>query len=160
MQHILHECNDHECFVCRGGLGLCTICGGAEGAMPTDCPGEKVDSAILDQVYRGEFDYIGGRWVSKRSLDISKIPPGPDWVVGYTNGGMTIHAQVGPGQTCFGDTPQEALDAALTAWTHSQKPGFSVEMQAALHADAEKLSAITGDEHHVEFFYLEDELLV
>ncbi|WP_292099510.1 hypothetical protein [Mesorhizobium sp.] len=38
--------------------------------------------------------------------------------------------------------------------------GFSREMQEALHADAEKLSAITGYEHRVEFFDADDELLV
>ncbi|TGP34044.1 MULTISPECIES: hypothetical protein [unclassified Mesorhizobium] len=31
-------------------------------------------------------------------------------------------------------------------------PGFSKEMQDALRADAEKLSAMTGEEHTVEFF--------
>lgn len=33
--------------------------------------------------------------------------------------------------------------------------GFSKEMQEALKADAEKLSALTGDEHAVEFFDIE-----
>jgi hypothetical protein len=34
--------------------------------------------------------------------------------------------------------------------------GFSKEMQDALREDAAKLSAITGEEHTVEFFYTED----
>ncbi|RWP29495.1 hypothetical protein [Mesorhizobium sp.] len=79
-----------------------------------------MDSAILDQVERGEFDFVGGKWVNKLALDISKIPPGPDWIIGYTNGGVTIHAQVGPGENCFGDTPQEALDAAIARWNDTQ----------------------------------------
>lgn len=33
--------------------------------------------------------------------------------------------------------------------------GFSKEMQDALRADAEKLSAMTGEEHTVEFFDIE-----
>ena len=35
--------------------------------------------------------------------------------------------------------------------------GFSKEMQDALKADAEKLSAMTGEEHTVEFFDYEEE---
>jgi len=34
--------------------------------------------------------------------------------------------------------------------------GFSKEMQEALRLDAEKLSAITGEEHTVEFFDFEE----
>nr|WP_287182050.1 hypothetical protein [Mesorhizobium sp.] len=114
--HVLHSCNEHDCFVCDGGLALCIVCGGAEGEMPTDCPGERVNSEILDLVYRGEFDFVGGKWVNKMTLDISKIPPGPDWIISHTNGGLTIHAQVGPAKECFGDTPQEALNAAIAQW--------------------------------------------
>lgn len=36
--------------------------------------------------------------------------------------------------------------------------GFSKEMQAALHEDAAKLSAMTGEGHTVEFFSTEDDL--
>ncbi|TPN04478.1 3'-5' exonuclease [Mesorhizobium sp. B2-1-2] len=36
----------------------------------------------------------------------------------------------------------------------TQQTGFSREMQDALHADAEKLSGLTGEEHRVEFFDL------
>jgi len=35
--------------------------------------------------------------------------------------------------------------------------GFSKEMQDALRADAEKLSAMTGEEHTVEFFDFEEQ---
>lgn len=52
------------------------------------------------------------------------------------------------------------FQAVLYGNIHKSEPspetGFSPEMQAALHADAEKLSAITGEDHRVEFFDLHD----
>lgn len=120
--HVLHSCNAEQCNICDGGLAYCTVCGGAEGAMPTECPGVHMAVELTDQVYRGEFNFVGGQWVNKMALDISKLPPGCDWIIGYTNGGLTIHAQVGPLKECFGDTPQEALDAAIARWMESQKP--------------------------------------
>lgn len=120
MKHVLHSCSAERCNICNGGLALCTACGGAEGAMPTDCPGSPTPSPILDQVYRGEVDFVDGRWINKLTLDLSKVPPGCDWIIGYTNGGLTIHAQIGPLEASYGDTPQEALDAAIAQWQASQ----------------------------------------
>lgn len=115
--HVLHSCNEERCFVCDGGLAMCTVCGGGEGAMPTDCPGAKIAAPILDQIYRGEFDFVGGQWINKQPLlNLAKMPVGCDWIVAYTNGGMTIHAQVGPMKERFGATPQEALDLAIEQW--------------------------------------------
>lgn len=117
MKHVLHSCNADQCFVCDGGLGLCTVCGGAEASMPTDCPGTKIDEAILDQIQRGEFDFVDGTWVNKMpTLNLSALPAGCDWIIGYTNGGLTIHAQVGPMKQCFGDHAQHALDLAIEQW--------------------------------------------
>jgi hypothetical protein len=50
------------------------------------------------------------------TLDLSGIPQEADWVIGHTNGGLTIHAKVGPMDDQYGDTPQEALDAAILAF--------------------------------------------
>lgn len=122
MKHVIHSCSEDRCFVCDGGLGLCTVCGSAEGAWTTDCPGSQIPSTVLDQVYSNVVDFVDGRWVNKLELDLSNVPPGCDWIVGYTNGGLTIHAQIGPLKECFGDTPQEALDAAIAAWESHQQP--------------------------------------
>jgi hypothetical protein len=45
------------CPICDGGLSLCTVCGGAEGSMPTDCPGHRMQAEVSDAVYAGEVDY-------------------------------------------------------------------------------------------------------
>jgi hypothetical protein len=80
-----------------------------------------MDGAVVDQIYAGHVDFVGGQWVNKFTLDLSKLPPGCDWIIGYTNGGLTIHAQVGPLKECFGDTPQQSLDAAIAQWHASLK---------------------------------------
>lgn len=68
--HKLHECNDEDCSVCNGGLGLCTICGGAEASMPTECPGVRMTNEEQDLVQDGKLDYFNGHW---RSLDALPI---------------------------------------------------------------------------------------
>lgn len=42
-----------------------------------------------------------------------RVLPGYDWIVGHTNGGLTIHAQVGQNEMVFGETPAIALLIAL-----------------------------------------------
>lgn len=53
------------------GLFECQVCGAAEGASTTECPGHKVSSAIWMVVYEGELDfkYLNGmaQWVEETS---------------------------------------------------------------------------------------------
>ncbi|MDF2650150.1 MAG: hypothetical protein K0Q73_5955 [Paenibacillus sp.] len=52
-----------------GGLALCKVCGGMEGSLTTDCPGEKIPFDQDQKVYRGEIDYVEGKgWVDKASM--------------------------------------------------------------------------------------------
>lgn len=52
------DCNKEGCCpICDGGLGLCKVCGGAEGSLTTDCPGFKLTASILDGVYTHGLDY-------------------------------------------------------------------------------------------------------
>lgn len=67
--HILHRCSrdgcfneDHGCHICRGGLALCTVCGGAEAAMPKECPGRRMTGTELEYVQAGMLDFKGGEW--------------------------------------------------------------------------------------------------
>jgi hypothetical protein len=60
MNHTLHICDDDDCFVCRGGLASCNICGGAEASMPTDCPGRKMTADEQDAVQAGTMECFGG----------------------------------------------------------------------------------------------------
>jgi hypothetical protein len=69
MKHIFYECPPGECRhpgscpYCDGGLGLCTVCNGAEGQLTTDCVGYKLSEKILDRVWKGFYDFKYGRWV-------------------------------------------------------------------------------------------------
>ena len=52
------------CQFCDGGLFACTICGGFEGTLTTDCFNEKVDDEKLEEVYAGKLDYRENRgWI-------------------------------------------------------------------------------------------------
>lgn len=70
MNHVLYETGDHGApttILDRNGavvLSLCKVCGGAEGAMPTDCPGEALSGQQMDDIYAGRLDYRGGAWVT------------------------------------------------------------------------------------------------
>ena len=73
MKHNLHCESDHKdspegegaefCNICRGALSLCKVCGGAEGDLPKDCPGEKMSEAVRDRVMDGVLDFVDGKWV-------------------------------------------------------------------------------------------------
>ena len=53
----------------------------------------------------------------------SRVLPGWDFIVGRTNGGLTIHAQVGPGEMQFGNTPALALCIAVLRAKEPQPDG-------------------------------------
>ena len=44
---------------------------------------------------------------------VGKVLPEHDWVLGHTNGGLTIHCQLGPSEIHFGATPALSILAAL-----------------------------------------------
>jgi hypothetical protein len=47
-------------------LFICEVCGGAEGTLPTDCPGVRMDAETEDKIYAGKLDYIDGKgWVTR-----------------------------------------------------------------------------------------------
>jgi len=60
-RHKLHGawcCEEREsCFICEGGLALCTTCGGAEATLPTHCPGVRFTEHVEEQVRCGVLDY-------------------------------------------------------------------------------------------------------
>lgn len=55
--------NPGVCQFCDGGLALCVVCRGAEGSLPTECPGEPMTKAQEDEVYRGVIDFRNGKWI-------------------------------------------------------------------------------------------------
>lgn len=50
-----------------GGLALCKVCGGLEGALTTECPGEKIPYEKDQEVYRGKIDFVNGKWIEGTS---------------------------------------------------------------------------------------------
>jgi hypothetical protein len=64
-----------NCDICDGGLAICKVCGGAEGSLPEECPGEKMSTYQDNSVFMGILGYKGGEWVGRVSkLDNGKIP--------------------------------------------------------------------------------------
>ena len=63
-KHILYKTTDVDKpkTICDSNgevvLAECRICGGAEAAMPTVCPGRKLTSDELDQIQNKELDFI------------------------------------------------------------------------------------------------------
>ena len=55
-RHILH--------VSTAGPIECSICGGTESAMPTECPGEPMPDLVLDAISAGALDFVNGTWIS------------------------------------------------------------------------------------------------
>ena len=67
MEHTILEhknCQINHCGICDGGLAVCTVCGGAEGSLPSECPGEKMTHNQEQGVYNDGLDYKDGKWVS------------------------------------------------------------------------------------------------
>jgi len=42
------------------GLAHCLVCGGAEGSLPTRCPGKKMGATTIEAVYRERLDFNTG----------------------------------------------------------------------------------------------------
>lgn len=47
----------------REGLTQCELCGGAEGTLPSHCPGNRMSPSMGDLVYQGKLDFKDGKWI-------------------------------------------------------------------------------------------------
>lgn len=66
-KHKFYKCGgdcDTHCNFCDGGLAYCTVCCGAEGDLPTDCPGRELTTDEGVKIYNSELDYVDGQWVT------------------------------------------------------------------------------------------------
>lgn len=72
------------CGVCEHCcLAVCSVCGGAEGTLTTDCPGVKIGAAREEEVYETNLDYTDERgWhlaeTARRSARFEKVAKTPD----------------------------------------------------------------------------------
>lgn len=66
MKHQLEDIPGQE------GLTQCSVCLGAEGALPSECPGEEMEGAAFDLVYCRAIDYRNGAWIT---LDTDALCP-------------------------------------------------------------------------------------
>lgn len=59
------KCGKLGCQFCSGGLAFCTVCGGAEGTLTTECCGRKITKEEEDRIYKqGDLDFRDGKWIS------------------------------------------------------------------------------------------------
>lgn len=72
MDHIQFKHEDPEkcpewegryCMFCDGGIFQCSVCGGAEGSLPSECPGYLIPMDMQDAIYNGALDYKDGKWI-------------------------------------------------------------------------------------------------
>ena len=42
-------------------LAVCAVCGGAEGSLTTDCPGERINHDRQQEIYETTLDYVDAR---------------------------------------------------------------------------------------------------
>jgi hypothetical protein len=74
MKHIYEKHTDSKqchpypgsCWICDGGLGVCTVCGGAEGSLTIECPGVQMTAEQDEKVYAGAIDFKDGHWITPK----------------------------------------------------------------------------------------------
>lgn len=65
------NCENLYCPICEGGLFVCEVCGGLEGGVPTECPGEQMSPEFQHElVYGGILDFRGGKWIFGSNLEL------------------------------------------------------------------------------------------
>lgn len=73
MKHVLEthvDCQNSPCSICDGGLAYCTVCGGFEGTLTTDCCGRRLTEDDEHRIFDlGILDYRDGAW-----LDMPNFP--------------------------------------------------------------------------------------
>lgn len=66
MEHTWYVCkgnHDTNCYFCVGGLAACTVCGGFEGSLTSECYGTRLPEHFLDvMVYQDGWDFYDGSW--------------------------------------------------------------------------------------------------
>ena len=82
--HVRATCNPpcdemKGCNACN--LYICRVCGGAEGTLPTECPGTKMLEEHAQLVYTSTLDFRGGQWMRRSYERWEKTDIGAEIVV-------------------------------------------------------------------------------
>ncbi len=51
------------CMACN--LFCCGVCGGAEGSLPSECPGTKMSNETSELVFKSTLDFKDGHWMRR-----------------------------------------------------------------------------------------------
>lgn len=63
------DCGPYGCNVCN--LFICSVCGGVEGSLATECPGVRLTLEQQDEIYAGILDFKNGGWLRKEKNEKS-----------------------------------------------------------------------------------------
>lgn len=70
-RHLRERCRRASCLDCMSGscivevLFVCAVCGGAEGDLPTDCPGEVIPHELRREIHAGRANFISQHgWIT------------------------------------------------------------------------------------------------
>ena len=81
---------------------------------PANCKDAKISHSQTEKAFEGSLD-------AAKALHEALLP-GWDWVIGRTNDGLTVHANVGNEAEAFDDCPARAWLLAILRALHSMEP--------------------------------------
>jgi hypothetical protein len=65
-------CDDQHCNICN--LFICSVCGGTEGTLTTECPGYRLSHEVDDGVFKELIDFRGGAWICGKHPHVDDSP--------------------------------------------------------------------------------------
>lgn len=96
LRHHRYECqinhSGERCHYCDGNLFLCTVCGGAESSLTTDCPGTPLTKEQDAAVSAGTLDYKYGKWVHQDNQAVIGVEDRLDPTVIFARDGDQVEA--------------------------------------------------------------------
>ncbi len=71
------KCSEpYGCTLCN--LFYCTVCRGAEGSLPSECPGKPISEENQQLIYQGTLDFRDGSWINRPLKKWEKFDPAKD----------------------------------------------------------------------------------
>lgn len=71
------KCSEpYGCTLCN--LFYCTVCQGAEGSLPSECPGKPISEENQQLIYQGTLDFQDGSWINRPLKRWEELDPAKD----------------------------------------------------------------------------------